>query len=242
MLRKTPSNRVVLLALTTALLFGYIQQAPLNLLDKSRVIWSIGDSITAGTIHYNPTQPTSPKNLITNAYQYWLDYYLNSNASALTSSRISVYNKGVPSNTCAQVDHRFDTDVGNDSIVILMCGINDFASRRTVAQVEGSITNISKKAMAKNDSLVIMEVIPDGNGLYCASIVPFNSWLSINFFGNPNVMIVKMHSQMSNGIDCYYNPSLYESDGVHPNINGYGKMAQFLWIRAFGEQKYSNLG
>ncbi len=185
-----------------------------------RIVWSIGDSITKGSPNYNPSLPAGPSNPVNSSYQYWLDYYMNSNASGLDGSGISVYNKGAGSDTCLGMAGRFNSSVGNDSIVILMCGINDFSLGRNYTQAEDSVRVIYAEAVAKNDSLIILEVIPDSNGMFCGNLTPFNAWLNSNFSGNPNVTVVATHAIMSNGNYCYYNSSLYV-DGVHPNIPGH---------------------
>jgi lysophospholipase L1-like esterase len=213
------------------------QQAASNYLRRI-TIWSIGDSITRGSSDYNPSSPAGPSNPVNHSYQYWLDYYMNSNASGLDGSGISIYNKGAGSDTCEGMASRFNSSVGNNSIVILMCGINDFSLGRNYTQAEDSVLTIYAEAMAKNDTLIILEVIPDGNGLFCGNLTPFNAWLDSNFVGTPNVKVVAgLHSAMTSGTYCYYNSSLF--DGVHPNTLGHKFIGRYIW-QALNEQYYES--
>src|SRR3990167_2775481 len=89
---------VFLFVLTIYLSFNFGAFASNNIEIEStnprKTIWTIGDSITAGYLRYEPRDPASLSNRVNNSYQYWLDQYLNSNASSINSGSISIYNKG----------------------------------------------------------------------------------------------------------------------------------------------------
>jgi len=202
-------------------------------------IYTIGDSITAG--HGGPhSHCTSSDNCafsqgrcIEHTYQYWLDRFLGSFASAESTSA-SYYNKGHGSQTCDQIFTRFDSDIPDGAEVILLCGINDFALGSDATEVQADIEAIYELAMSKGNALAVMEILPDGPGLYCDDIVAFNAWLEDFAASHEGVSIVHVHDALSSGIPCQYNPSLYEADRVHPNEEGLETIAWEIWTQLYG--------
>jgi len=204
-------------------------------------IYTIGDSITAG--HGGPNSHcTSTDNCafsqgenIRHTYPYWLDQYMGSSASAESVSS-SYYNKGHGSQTCDQMYDRFDSDVADGADAILMCGINDFATGADQLEVAQDVQAIHGLAALKNNRLIVMEIIPDGNGLYCDDILAFNAWLDGYASSHDDVSIVRVHDALSSGTPCYYAPALYESDRVHPNEDGLQALALEIWTQVYGER------
>jgi hypothetical protein len=206
------------------------------------VIWAIGDSITAGATKYNPIPAyLAGIDPVNNSYEYWLDFYMNSNVSIINeATNYSIYNKGVPGERCDEIDTRFNTAMGSNATVILLCGINDFNQSRDYINASYYVSSIYNKAVAKNDKLVIMEVLPDADGHHCADITSFNSWLHANFSDNPNVEIVSTHDYFTNGTACNINSTLFESDLIHPNLEGYKIMGRLIWEQAFNKKFFND--
>ncbi len=208
---------------------------------RAAPIYTVGDSITAG--HGGPNSHcTSSDNCafsqgenIEHTYQYWLDQYMRSSASAESVS-LSYYNKGHGSQTCDQIRDRFASDITDGVDVILMCGINDFATGADHLEVQEDIQEIHTLASSKNDRLIVMEIIPDGNGLYCSDILAFNAWLAGFASSYEDVSMVHVHEALSSGTPCYYDPALYEADRVHPNEAGLEVLAQQIWVQIYGER------
>jgi len=209
---------------------------------KSAPIYTIGDSITAGHGGSNP-HCTSDDNCgfsagenINHTYQYWLDNYMNSYTST-ESTFISYYNKGHGSQSCDQIYSRFDSDIANNSEAILMCGINDIADGSNASEIEEDIEQIYNLSQEKNNTLIIMEILPYGAGLYCGNITLVNLWLSNFVDSHENVSLVYVHDELSNGTECYVNSSLFE-DNAHPTIEGYKEMARQIWIQSYNSTIY----
>jgi lysophospholipase L1-like esterase len=199
-----------------------------------QLIYTIGDSITAGHPGYDPN-PSSGN--IQSSYQYWLDSYMNSNTSSVVGG-IGIYNLGVGGNTCDQVAARFGSVPANAAYVLILCGINDIAQHHAADEIKEDIYTLYNMSLAKNVTPILMTIMPDSVQSYCVNTTSVNTWLR-TFTTEKGAILVDLYPYFYTGTDCYTNTSLF-ADDVHPNVVGYNLMGKIIWEQAFNQTYYSD--
>lgn len=209
-------------------------------------VYSMGDSITAGccsnSSHFTSSDAypmTADK--VFHTYQYWLDYNMGSYSSA-ESSTFSFYNKGWSGQTCDEMISRWDNSTSglkNNTIVMLMCGTNDGLTDST--EIKDDYDQIVSLASARNQTLLWGEIIP---GIGCANqshrdnMTDVNNYIQTLANANGFINVINWHMNLSNGTFGCRNNNLYW-DTLHPNEEGYKKMAEIMWLEGFGGIDYS---
>jgi hypothetical protein len=191
------------------------------------IIYAHGDSITAG--------------------DSWLKYLdsptrLNSNISARNASNPSqyLYNFAVGGWTCQQVESNFNEVIGNNSVAIILCGINTGqGSPKNKIPME----QIQKDAIAKNVSLIWISVLTATNESLLDPTVPsriydLNEWLRTNLTVRYGSTFVDGHRAVWNGTYGFCNPGYCNSDGLHLNSAGQAALADEVWKSAFNYTKF----
>jgi hypothetical protein len=191
------------------------------------IIYAHGDSITAD--------------------DSWLKYLdsptrLNSNISARNASNPSqyLYNFAVGGWTCQQVESNFNAVIGNNSVAIILCGIN---TGQGSSKNKIPMEQIQKDAIAKNVSLIWISVLTATNESYLDPTIPsriydLNEWLRTNLTVRYGSTFVDGHRAVWNGTYGFCNPSYCNSDGLHLNSAGQAALADEVWKSAFHYVKF----
>jgi lysophospholipase L1-like esterase len=122
---------------------------------------------------------------------------------------------------------------GSDpSIILLMIGTNDIAGGYETStapdRLSGLISMISNRTtgLKPNAQLIVAEIVPTENTSTNAQIEIYNAGVASVVAGHralgENVSLVDMYSALNYSTDI-------SSDGIHPNLSGYNKMAE-VWF------------
>ncbi len=189
-------------------------------------VMSIGDSICAGATLFNPDPALSLTNG-TNTWQYHAQLY-----GSLRNNLI--INKGVGSNTSAQIASRITADVLDHEprVVFLHASSNDEAAAVSLAT---RTTNIQSAVTAIDGAGAACVLL---NAMYGTAAGADNTptpdlrdyglnWWTAYMPGltNVDVAINIMQPLLSGG---FMDPALTESDGIHPTAFGYQDIGQFI--------------
>jgi len=217
-----------------------------------QIISTHGDSITAGSQLHHPDPAyigLSEPNVIEHQYQYWLDYHMSSNASALNSSGYEVYNRAYPGYYCSWISSRFERDSPGSDYAIIMCGTN--AIYNWTEESSPYVPLMIDSARSRSIKPILMTIPPmSGNAedRNCQNITDYNNWLR-DYSRDENIILVDLHPLFTDGIPCDdsnldgLNTSLFNNDApwltlggwVHPNIRGHKVIANAIWEQAFNK-------
>jgi len=126
-----------------------------------------------------------------------------------------------------QLDAKINTWMDNSKpkIVLLHIGTNDISQSYDLANAPNRMSGLIDKICAK---------LPSGGKLYVATIIPI-SYASVS---NYNLQVSNVVKNKANTGKPVYLVDMYSAlttadlaDGVHPNLNGYNKMAD-VWFNA----------
>lgn len=189
-------------------------------------VMSIGDSICAGATLFNPDPALSLTNN-TNSWQYHAQLY-----GTLRNNLI--INKGVGSNTSAQIASRISADVltHEPRVVFLHASSNDEAASVSLAT---RTTNIQSAVTAIDGAGAACVLL---NAMYGSAAGADNtptpdlrdyglSWWTAYMPGltNVDVAINIMQPILSGG---FMDAALTEADGIHPTAFGYQDIGEFI--------------
>jgi len=206
--------------------------------ENRKKIFVTGDSITAGFPYYSQNPITKPYMRIEGSYPYWLDYYMNSNVSAVNESNWGIYNVAVPGAKCDEVYDKLYLVENNSDYLIIMCGTNDLGAGQGVANVETELEQIYNMTILKGITPILMTIPPRGDKNICEEILEVNAWIQ-NFASEKNISLVDLYPEFVGGNNCNVNQSLFISDTLHPNLEGYKKIAKLVWEQGFDKVQYN---
>lgn len=183
---------------------------------------AIGDSITAGHNFYDPDPDYYAG---TDDYQStWMAHTQIKN-SGLRNTLIVNYGAG--SETSSQIDARVNSMLTNTEAraVFLQASANDYDAGLTQAQRTTNIqASIDKITTSGADAVLLNAVYPDGaNGDY------YRAWWEtelVNVTGAWAKVDIMDDAGMTSG--GYLNPDYTLSDGVHPNVQGYTIIGEYV--------------
>lgn len=226
---------------TTGSLLGPVSQEPppvppranpsvaINAVGATRFV-AFGDSITYGVT-------SAPGDFLfdTSAQGYPVRLRLGLNTHH-APQQFSVVNAGVPGEGAVEGAARIASVLATDrpQALLLLEGINDLNSGRSIGQTVGALDTILNHARLHNVTVIIATMFQTyevGDKLNAASLVPaLNAGIRQIAAGRQNVFLVDIHHAF--GTDRRY----VGVDGLHPTDEGYDRMA--TWFMAAIEQSF----
>ncbi len=154
-------------------------------------------------------------------------------------------NYGIGGQTTKECVARIDEIASkNYDTVVMLCGINDIGRNLTNAQIIANYETMVNALVTSNAKMeiYIVSVLPTTPVYYTNSqdkIVALNAELKAFAEKNSNVTFVDVHSSFVQE-DGYCNPDLV-FDGLHPNLQGYMKLADILGPYLYENYTHNNL-
>lgn len=147
--------------------------------------------------------------------------------------RTDCCNFGIGGQTTRHLAARIDEVASRDySMVVFICGINDIGHGYTDAEIVGNYDSMIQAIRAKNPDcqFVLVSVLPTTRAFYLGQqnkIVQLNEAYKQYAEANEGVSYIDAYSSFTASTGAYAYPELL-SDGLHPNADGYAKMAEAL--------------
>jgi lysophospholipase L1-like esterase len=187
------------------------------------LIVALGDSTTAGTPHFKSPIEVPP-NGAGNAeapFPYWLEHQ---------HPGWTVLNRGVNGERSDQIAARFDRDVlaAHPQIVIIIAGVNDVYQGRSAESVIAQLQGMYTKAKAAHIPVIAGSIVPYNSATpdQNARMHAINDWIRAETTRDANVTYVDTRKAAArpDNIDLLSS----SPDGLHPDVNGYHRMAEAL--------------
>lgn len=186
-------------------------------------IVALGDSTTAGTPQFkSPIEsPPSGRGDEKSQFAYWL-------MQAHPDWR--VLNRGVNGETADEIEARFDRDVipAAPAVVIVIAGVNDVYGGREPAEVTRVLRSIYDRAARARIRVVAGSIVPYNTAtpLQNQRMHEINQWIAAEAARDAN--IVFSDTRKAAATPGNQDRLAGSSDGLHPDIDGYHKMADAL--------------
>jgi len=187
------------------------------------LIVALGDSTSAGTPYF--TSPIeAPPNGSGNAqapFTYWL---------SAAHPEWTVLNRGVNGERSDQIAARFDRDVlaHHPQVVVIIAGVNDVYQGRSVASVTARLRDMYDRAKAARIGVVAGSIVPYNTATpeQNAAMHAINDWIRAEAARDMNLTFVDTRKAAArpDNIDLLAS----SPDGLHPDENGYHRMADAL--------------
>ena len=148
-------------------------------------------------------------------------------------NRADCCNFGIGGQTTVELVARIDELANRDySMVVFICGINDIGHGYTNEEIVGNFDQMIQTIRANNPEcqFLLVSVLPTTNAFYAGQqwkIVELNAAYKKYADNNEGVHYVDVYSSFTHKEGAYAYPELL-SDGLHPNADGYAKMAEVL--------------
>jgi lysophospholipase L1-like esterase len=186
-------------------------------------IVALGDSTTAGTPFFkSPVEaPPNGEGDASAPFTYWL---------MQAHPEWNVLNRGVNGERSDQIRARWDRDVAgaNAAVVVIIAGVNDVYQGRAAAHVIGELRAIYDLAAAAGIPVVAGSIVPYDTATQAQNDVmrAINTWIAAEADRDPNIFFADTRAAAARDD----NPDLLRSspDGLHPDIDGYRRMAAAL--------------
>jgi lysophospholipase L1-like esterase len=154
------------------------------------------------------------------------------NLKPITSTRLEVINQGVPGNTVPDLLARVKNVTNeNPDLVILMIGTNDTKYPGIFNDYQSNLSRLID-LLKKSGARVILLTPPPC--LSTSLVYVYHDKLEqvctiiSNLSKKKSCELVDIHSQLDSIISQPNRPMLYNSDGVHPNKDGYVVIANHI--------------
>lgn len=147
--------------------------------------------------------------------------------------RTDCCNYGIGGQTTMELAARIDELAQRDySMVVFICGINDIGHGYTNDEIVGNFNSMISKIREKNPDceFLLVSVLPTTNAFYAGQqwkINELNDAYKAYAESMDGVTYVDAYSSFTSKKGAYAYPELL-SDGLHPNKEGYTKMAEAL--------------
>jgi lysophospholipase L1-like esterase len=139
-----------------------------------------------------------------------------------------VLNRGVNGERSDQSRARWDRDVAGAAVVVIIAGVNDVYQGRAAAHVIGELRAIYDLAAAAGIPVVAGSIVPYDTATQAQNDVmrAINTWIAAEADRDPNIFFADTRAAAARDD----NPDLLRSspDGLHPDIDGYRRMAAAL--------------
>ena len=187
------------------------------------LIVALGDSTTAGTPFFkSPIE--APPNGTGDAhapFPYWLTQ---------AHPQWTVLNHGVNGECSDQISARFDRDVlaHHPQVVVIIAGVNDVYQGRSAESVTAELRAMYAKAKAAHIPVVAGSIVPYNTATpeQNARMHAINDWIKAEATRDANITFVDTRTAAArpDNIDLLAS----SPDGLHPDVNGYHRMADVL--------------
>ena len=187
------------------------------------IVVAIGDSTTAGTpLFKSPVEaPPSGEGDERSQFAYWL---------MQARPEWDVRNRGVNGERSDQIRARWERDVIADApaAVIIIAGVNDVYQGRPVAHVTGELRAIYDLAAAAQIPVVAGSIVPYNTATPSqnAAMQAINAWIRAEAERDANITFADTRAAAARDD----NPDMLRGspDGLHPDIDGYRRMAAVI--------------
>lgn len=187
------------------------------------IIIALGDSTTAGTpLFKSPIEaPPAGEGDETSQFAYWL---------MRAHPGWDVRNRGVNGERSDQIRARWDRDVAaaNPAAVIIIAGVNDVYQGRPVEHVTRELRAMYDLAAAARIPVIAGTIVPYNTATAAqnAAMQAINAWIRDEAARDANITFADTRAAV--GRDD--NPDMLRSspDGLHPDADGYKRMAGAL--------------
>ena len=187
------------------------------------VIVAMGDSTTAGTpAHKSPREhPPDGQGDVTSQYAYWL---------IKERPEWKVINQGINGQRSDEVRARFESDViaKKPAVVVIIAGVNDVYQGRDAQHVERELASMYARAKQAGIKVVAGSIIPYNTATpeQNARMREINGWIKGQAAGDQMLAFADTRTAVASQGD----PDRLASspDGLHPDANGYRKMADAI--------------
>ena len=142
----------------------------------------------------------------------------------------TVLNRGVNGERSDQIAARFDRDVlaHHPQVVVIIAGVNDVYQGRTVEWVTAQLSAMYAKAKRAGIPVVAGSIVPYNTATpeQNARMHAINDWIRTEATRDTNVTFVdtRKAAARADNIDLLS----ASPDGLHPDVNGYHRMADAL--------------
>ncbi len=187
------------------------------------LIVALGDSTSAGTPYFkSPVEaPPNGEGDAQAPFPYWL---------TAAHPDWTVLNRGVNGERSDQIAARFDRDVlaHHPQVVVIIAGVNDVYQGRTAESVAAQLRAMYDRARAARIAVIAGSIAPYNTATPAQNAVmhAINDWIRAEAARDANVTFVDTRlavARPDNGDLLASSP-----DGLHPDVNGYHRMADAL--------------
>lgn len=183
----------------------------------------LGDSTTAGTpLFKSPIEsPPAGEGDERSQFAYWLQR---------AHPEWQVLNRGVNGERSDEIERRFERDVVAHSprVVVIIAGVNDVYQGRDAAQVTERLRAMYDLARAAGIGVVAGTIVPYNTATASQNdqMHAVNAWIAEEALRDSNVVAVDTRLAVA----AADNPDRLAGspDGLHPDIEGYRRMAEVL--------------
>lgn len=190
---------------------------------SSGLIVALGDSTTAGTpLFKSPIEaPPDGEGDATSQFAYWL---------MQAHPEWDVRNRGVNGERSDQIRARWQRDVAAHApaAVIIIAGVNDVYQGRPVEHVTRELRAMYDLAAAARIPVVAGSIVPYNTATpeQNAKMHAINAWIREEAARDPNITFADTRAAVASDGDA---DTLRSSpDGLHPDADGYRRMAEAL--------------
>ena len=187
------------------------------------MIVCLGDSTTAGTpLFKSPIEaPPNGEGDERSQFAYWL---------RLGHPDWQVLNRGVNGERSDQIAARFDRDVlaNRARVVVIIAGVNDVYQGRGVESVTAQLTAMYDRARFAGIPVVAGSIVPYNTATpdQNARMHAINAWIREAAAARPGLWFADTRAAVADPTDA--DRLAASPDGLHPDIEGYRRMADAL--------------
>jgi lysophospholipase L1-like esterase len=187
------------------------------------VIVALGDSTTAGTpLFLSPLEaPPDGRGEMRSQYSFWL---------MQGHPEWQVLNRGVNGERSDQIAARFDRDAltHHPRIVIVLAGVNDVYQGRSPESVKVQLRAMYDRAGRAHVPVVAGSIVPYNSATPAqnAAMRDINAWIEAEAGRDANLTFVDTRRAAAAPDDL--DRLAGSPDGLHPDVNGYRRMADAL--------------
>ncbi len=188
-----------------------------------KVIVALGDSTTAGTPLFLSSIEAPPEGRgdVRSQFAYWLMH---------VEPTWRVLNHGVNGERSDEIAARFERDViaHHPAAVVIIAGVNDVYQGREVGHVTRALRTMYDRAARAALPVVAGSIVPYNTATDAANATmrAINDWIAAEAARDPNLTFADTRHAVAAPDDG--NRLAASPDGLHPDIDGYRRMAEAI--------------